>query len=256
MSDNNDTVFWRTDFDELSLDKNETLFSRSIPAVCYPKIYKDNRGGFSESLVDKNTVRENKKEFQIDFSKVKQVNRSYSIPGVCRGFHAQRGPYTQGKLVEILGDTPVWDIIVDARPESKSFNSCMMMYLSNKTMNKFWVPRGFLHAFVVVNSVFNGKDDFVKCIEPAQLQYFVDNEYNKESEIVISPDSLLPLIINIEVEHIKKANNKEQLELLPLLKTFGESLIYSEKDTKGISYKDFIDEIQNEYKTTGKSWWK
>ena len=43
-----------------------------------------------------------------------------------------------------------------------------------------WVPRGFLHAFVVP-----------KDVEHATFEYFCDNIYDKASEIGIAPTSFL-----------------------------------------------------------------
>jgi len=51
---------------------------------------------------------------------VKQINRSVSKGGTVRGCHAQRGKFCQGKLVEAL-NAKIYDIITDARPDSKTF---------------------------------------------------------------------------------------------------------------------------------------
>lgn len=248
-------VVWRNDFDALeNLPTVDQLMHKSQPGYFYPKIYDDNRGSFSESLVtDKNISKQT--PFKIDFANLRQINRSSSALGVCRGFHAQRYPYTQGKLVEVLSDTPVWDIIIDARPESSTFNRYMMIYLSNKKMTKFWVPRGFLHAFIVVNSDFDG-NGMKPCVNHGEFQYFVDNDYDKDSEIVIRPASILPFIIKNETDTLKSKPVQEQAEKLSLLKTVADSLVYSDKDTNGISYEEFIKTEQKKYEDTGRSWWR
>ena len=113
------------------------------------------------------------------------MNRSSSSKYTVRGCHAQYGKFCQGKLVEALTEK-IYDIITDSRPDSKTYGLSKIYILDPLKQNKLWVPRGFLHAFVVPNAKSN-----------AIFQYFCDNVYNKPSEIGINPLTILPKIVSI-----------------------------------------------------------
>ena len=136
----------------------------SIPGlwVIEPKVFGDKRGYFCETF---------KKElFEQNIGKVNfiQENESSSSFGVLRGLHIQRPPYTQAKLVSVaLGK--VLDVAVDVRTDSPTFGKYEIVELSDENHRRFFIPRGFLHGFVVLS-------------EKAIFQYKVDNVYNKDSE--------------------------------------------------------------------------
>lgn len=106
------------------IDKQfDTLFdtaSSGQPWMVCPKVFSDNRGTFSEVLVGSS------------LESIKQINRSTSCQWTVRGFHAQRAPMCQAKLVEAL-TIPIYDIIVDARPDSKTFGTIAAYLLDPKT---------------------------------------------------------------------------------------------------------------------------
>lgn len=84
-----------------------------------PNVFPDDRGSFSEVL----------KSSDVPYlGIVRQINRSVSRKGTFRGFHAQKAPFCQAKLVEAL-TVPIYDIIVDARPDSKTFgkSACYLL---------------------------------------------------------------------------------------------------------------------------------
>jgi len=140
--------------------------------IIEPKVLGDSRGYFCETF---------KKElFEQNAGKVNfvQENESMSSYGVLRGLHLQRPPYTQAKLVSVpLGK--VIDVAVDVRTDSPTFGKYVAVELSDENKRRFWIPRGFLHGFVVLS-------------EKAIFQYKVDNVYNKESEqgIIFSDPSI------------------------------------------------------------------
>ena len=130
--------------------------------VIEPKVFGDNRGYFCETF---------KKElFEQHIGNVNflQENESSSSYGVLRGLHLQRPPYTQAKLVSVaLGR--VLDVAVDVRTDSPTFGKYEIVELSDENHRRFFIPRGFLHGFVVLS-------------QTAIFQYKVDNVYNKDSE--------------------------------------------------------------------------
>ena len=131
--------------------------------VIEPKIFNDERGYFLES--------HNEKTFQNGIGQPVQFvqdNQSYSSKGVLRGLHYQTGEHAQAKLVRVL-QGEVLDVVVDIRPNSKTYGETFSVVLSGENQKQFYIPRGFAHGFLVLS-------------ETATFFYKCDNFYNKESE--------------------------------------------------------------------------
>jgi len=131
--------------------------------VIEPKIFNDERGYFLESY--------NEKTFQNGIGQpvnFVQDNQSYSSKGVLRGLHYQTGEHAQAKLVRVL-QGEVLDVVVDIRPDSKTYGESFSVVLSGENQKQFYIPRGFAHGFLVLS-------------ETATFFYKCDNFYNKESE--------------------------------------------------------------------------
>lgn len=132
--------------------------------IIKPTVFKDDRGYFMETF--------NKEKFSAktgihtDFV---QDNQSFSTYGVIRGLHAQTGEHAQAKLVRVL-EGEVLDVVVDIRPDSKTFLEHIAVHLSAANKTQFFVPRGFLHGFAVLSKT-------------ATFFYKYDNYYDKASEI-------------------------------------------------------------------------
>ena len=254
-------IIYRDDFDTTLNDRGE-LFGKpeeTVPYQVFPKIFEDERGGFSESLTRKTLewMLPDCYHYSNIIGTTCQINRSFSKPGVMRGFHAQKAPFTQGKLVECLSNTPIWDIIIDARPNSKTYQQYALFKLDCKTMTKVWIPRGFLHGFVVpkygTELTDEGKVNVFEYADDAQFQYFVDNEYSPESELVVNPEILLQIVLEPYANEFQKDNVKNH-ELYGLLRTVAEGLIYSDKDKVKYDFKDFLDDQEKEM-SKGKLWY-
>lgn len=166
---------------------------------CYilePAKFGDSRGYFFESF--------NSKTFnklvgaEVNFV---QDNQSFSSFGVLRGLHAQSGEHAQAKLVRVI-QGKVLDIAVDVRPGSETYGQHIAVELSEENNLQLFIPRGFLHGFVVLSEV---TTFFYKC----------DNFYNKESECGINP---LDETLNIDWQ-------------LP-----EEKLLLSQKDAEALSF--------------------
>ncbi len=140
--------------------------------VVTPKVFQDNRGYFYESY---NKSKEEKAD--INYTWV-QDNESFSEKGVLRGMHYQVGEYAQAKLVRVIKGI-VQDIVVDIRPNSKTFGKHFSIILDEKNKSQLLIPRGFAHGFLVLS-------------ETAIFSYKCDNFYDKASEggIIFSDDFL------------------------------------------------------------------
>ena len=131
--------------------------------ILEPKKFHDERGYFFESF--------NEAKFQEltgTQTKFVQDNQSFSGYGVLRGLHAQSGEHAQAKLVRVLKGE-VLDVAVDVREGSPTFGEHVAVRLSAENSLQLFIPRGFLHGFVVLS-------------ETAEFFYKCDNYYNKASE--------------------------------------------------------------------------
>jgi len=141
--------------------------------ICEPTVHGDDRGYFVE------TFREDKLEkflgYKINFC---QDNESKSSKGVLRGLHYQLPPFAQTKLVRVIQGR-VLDVAVDIRRGSPTFGEHVAVELSAENKRQLLVPRGFAHAFVVL------EDDTV-------FAYKVDNYYSPECDrgILFSDEAL------------------------------------------------------------------
>jgi dTDP-4-dehydrorhamnose 3,5-epimerase len=146
--------------------------------------------------------------------------------------HAQSGKSCQGKMVQAVSGK-IFDVITDARPNSDTFGVSDIFELDAKTQNQLWVPRGFLHGFIVPKNQ----------LYSSVFEYFCDNEYNKTSEICKAPLNIIKKILELKTEIDSSFNiNIDNYEL-------------SEKDSLGLDYINWMDQIKYDYELTGKLWY-
>lgn len=207
--------------------------SSGRPYMVYPKVFGDNRGSFSEVMVGR------------DILPIQQINRSTSSQYVIRGFHAQKAPFCQSKLVEALNKT-IYDIIIDARPDSTSFGLCQAYELDPIKQNKLYVPQGFLHGFVVP------KYEEDKSSTQAIFMYYCNNVYDKASEICINPKMYLTKLFETNATH----NNKTSKIFSIVEEMFkSNTMVLSDKDLQGQDYEKFMANIIDEYNKTKILWY-
>ncbi len=95
----------------------------------------DNRGFFSELY----------RSSILNSFKSMQSNYSFSKRGTLRGIH--RTPYA--KLVTCVQGL-IYDVCVDLRPESDTYNDVFGMCLSESDMNSIYIPEFCGHAFLAL----------------------------------------------------------------------------------------------------------
>ena len=66
-----------------------------------------------------------------------------------RGFHYQLAPHAEGKTISCFGGA-LYDIIVDLRPDSKSFLQWVAVTLDAKTRTSLYIPPGCANAYLTV----------------------------------------------------------------------------------------------------------
>ncbi len=158
------------------------------------KLYKDERGSFSEVFLTKSLY----KEFNINYV---QENESISKKNVFRGMHFQKGKYSQSKMIRVVKGKVI-DVICDLRKSSKTFKKIIQLELDpNKLL---FVPKGLAHGFVSLedNAILNYKCD--NYYEPESESGFnllksnldIDLKINKKNIIISDKDKVLPVLDN------------------------------------------------------------
>jgi dTDP-4-dehydrorhamnose 3,5-epimerase len=142
-------------------------------AIIEPKIFYDSRGYFFESYNQNLFIK------KLGDFKFVQDNESKSSKGVLRGFHFQKPPFEQAKLIRCI-EGEVLDIALDLRKDSLTYGKYEKVILSGDNKKQLLIPRGFGHAFLVLS-------------ETAIISYKVDNVYSPQSEsgIIWNDPSLL-----------------------------------------------------------------
>ena len=102
---------------------------------------RDRRGYFARTFcVDEfaaNSLETNYRQHSISFSAHK---------GTLRGMHYQREPHCEVKVVRCVRGA-IWDVIIDIRPESRTYGRWQEFELSSTNGHQLYVPPGFAHGF-------------------------------------------------------------------------------------------------------------
>lgn len=171
---------------------------------CYilePTVFGDSRGYFFESY-NKQTF-DNLINQNVNFV---QDNESFSSRGVLRGLHGQKGEFAQAKLVRVT-QGEVLDVAVDFRKDSPTYLQHVSVKLSSENKKQLFIPRGFLHGFVVLS-------------QTAVFNYKCDNLYNKEAEEgIIYNDSDLNIDWLLNEDQLMIS---EKDKVLPTIKQFSQ----------------------------------
>lgn len=76
-----------------------------------------------------------------------QCNISFNKKkGTLRGLHYQEDPHQEAKLVRCTAGS-LFDVIVDLRPDSKTYRQWVAVELSASNHRMLYVPKGFAHGF-------------------------------------------------------------------------------------------------------------
>ena len=139
-----------------------------------PKIFKDNRGFFTETY-KKNIFEKN--NITCEFV---QDNHSFSKKNVIRGMHFQKG-VGQDKLVRSVKGR-IFDVAVDIRKKSKTFGQWEGVLLDDTNCYQLFIPKGFAHGFCVIS-------------EDAHVCYKVSDYFQLDLEVGFN---CLDNIVNID----------------------------------------------------------
>ena len=162
-------------------------------------IWSDDRGFFREWFKSEDVKAVTGRDFGIE-----QANISLSSAGTLRGIHysiAQRG---QAKWITCVSGS-IKDVIVDVRPDSKSFGQWIEVELRGDSGKAVFMSEGLGHAFL-------GLED------NSAVAYLVSTPFSPTDEFAINPlDPEIGIAWGINPEDLKissKDLNGPSLELL------------------------------------------
>jgi dTDP-4-dehydrorhamnose 3,5-epimerase len=120
----------------------------SIPEVLSisPSKHRDARGFFSEVYRDDVLA-----GYGVHASFVQENHVLSAARGVLRGLHFQLPPNAQGKLIRCAKGA-ILDVAVDIRRGSPTFGRHVAVELSADNWRQVWVPCGFAHGYVTLQS--------------------------------------------------------------------------------------------------------
>ena len=101
----------------------------------------DDRGFFARAYC--------RKEFEKHDlnASVVQCNLSYNkYRGTLRGMHFQKSPHAEVKFVRCVAGA-IYDVIIDLRPESRTYTQWVGVELTSKNRLMLYVPEGFAHGY-------------------------------------------------------------------------------------------------------------
>jgi len=106
-----------------------------------PELLEDERGFFARTWCRKefeqHGLNPNMVQCNISFNRKK---------GTLRGMHYQASPFEEAKLVRCTMGV-IYDIIIDLRPDSKTFIDWIAVELSAENRKMIYIPEGFAHGF-------------------------------------------------------------------------------------------------------------
>lgn len=117
----------------MTINKINSIFKDLI--VIDSRKFEDNRGYFRELFKEK-IIKKKMNFFVVSKSK----------KNVLRGLHIQL-KQSQAKYVSVVKGE-IFDVVVDCRPNSKTFGKYFYIILSEKNCKSILIPEGFAHGFV------------------------------------------------------------------------------------------------------------
>lgn len=144
-----------------------------VPRIAGALLFKptphiDERGIFCRTF-DVEVMR----EAGIDPASFQQDSWSRSVAGVVRGLHIRRGA-GESKLVR-CSQGAIYDVIVDLRPESRTYRNWECFELSGEDQVSLYVPAGCAHGFQALT-------------EPADVSYRIDRAHDPTEDVSIAFD--------------------------------------------------------------------
>lgn len=107
-----------------------------------PFVSKDNRGAFIKDY-SLDVFKQNGLDYEL-----KEVFYTESLKGVIRAIHFQSN-HQQAKLVRCVSGK-IFDVVVDLRPDSKTYGDYEVFELSGENKDQILIPEYFGHGYLVL----------------------------------------------------------------------------------------------------------
>jgi len=131
-------------------------------------VWSDDRGFFREWFKSTDVKNVTGREFGIE-----QANISVSSKGTLRGIHYSIAPRGQAKWVTCVAGS-IKDVIVDIRPDSKSFGQWIEVELSGDSGKSVVISEGLGHGFLALE-------------DNTAVAYLVSTPFSPTDEFEINP---------------------------------------------------------------------
>jgi dTDP-4-dehydrorhamnose 3,5-epimerase len=131
-------------------------------------VWRDDRGLFREWFKSVDIKDATGRNFEIE-----QANISLSSAGTLRGIHYSIAPRGQAKWITCVSGS-IKDVIVDVRPDSKSFGQWIEVELSGDSGKAVFISEGLGHAFLTLE-------------DNSAVAYLVSTRFSPTDEFEINP---------------------------------------------------------------------
>jgi dTDP-4-dehydrorhamnose 3,5-epimerase len=131
-------------------------------------VWRDDRGFFREWFKSVDFEDATGRNFEIE-----QANISLSPAGTLRGIHYSIAPRGQAKWITCVSGS-IKDVIVDVRPDSKSFGQWIEVELSGDSGKAVFISEGLGHAFLALE-------------DNSAVAYLVSTPFSPTDEFEINP---------------------------------------------------------------------
>jgi dTDP-4-dehydrorhamnose 3,5-epimerase len=156
----------------------------SQPRVIERAAFFDNRGYFLEALKDPYKT--------LPGFEVRQVNVSWSKPGVFRGLHAQT--YMDKAMMVTSGHALIFAVNIDA--DSQDFGKVVMEELKAGDGRLFYAPWWWARGFIA--------------LDETTVTYFCSRQYRPEDEIAVNYKSFPEVIGAVSAANVSNISDKDK----------------------------------------------
>jgi dTDP-4-dehydrorhamnose 3,5-epimerase len=148
-------------------------------------VWRDDRGFFREWFKTEDIKNETGRDFGIE-----QANISLSSRGALRGIHYSIAPRGQAKWITCIAGS-IKDVIVDIRPDSKSFGQWIEVELRGDSGKAVLISEGLGHGFLALE-------------DNTAVAYLVSTPFSPTHEYEINPlDQKIGVNWGIELSALK-----------------------------------------------------
>jgi dTDP-4-dehydrorhamnose 3,5-epimerase len=159
-------------------------------------VWSDDRGFFREWFKSTDIKNATGRDFGIE-----QANISLSSKGTLRGIHYSIAPRGQAKWITCVSGS-IKDVIVDIRPDSKSFGQWLEVELRGDAGKAVLISEGLGHGFVALE-------------ENTAVAYLVSTPFSPSDELEINPlDEKIGINWGFDLSELKISDKDKQAPTL------------------------------------------